>query len=218
MIVLGIGNRGLRMVERNRFTTIIVTGVPGVGKTTVLGELEKIARKEEKNILVVNFGDYMFREAVKQKLVSHRDQMRHLPLRTQLSLQRLAAISIREDADKILDEDSTLIVDTHAVIKTSTGFWPGLPREVVLELKPDSIVLIEAPPSIILDRQKRDTSRVRKDIADEKLIEELILMARIAAMSSATFVAASVYTVENIEGDPGYAAKKILELSSMLKK
>ncbi len=206
------------MVERNRFITIIVTGVPGVGKTTVLKELEEIAKKEGKNFLVVNFGDYMFKEAVKQKLVNHRDEMRHLPLRTQLSLQKLAAISIRGDADKTLDENSTLIVDTHAVIKTSTGFWPGLPREVVLELKPDSIVLIEAPPGVILARQKRDKSRVREDLANEKLIEELILMARIAAISSATFVAASVYTVENIEGDPSYAARKILELSSMLRR
>ena len=48
----------------DRVTKIaIVVGIPGVGKTTVLKNLIEKAGKEGIKIKVVNFGDYMFREA-----------------------------------------------------------------------------------------------------------------------------------------------------------
>ena len=195
----------------------MVTGVPGVGKTTVLGKVVEIMKNNGEQVLVVNFGDYMFRVASEQGLVKHRDEMRHLPLRKQLELQEMAAESIRRDAEQKLLEKGFLFIDTHAVIKTSTGYWPGLPENVVKELRPDSIVLVEAAPEIILTRQQRDRSRVRSDMGNVEAIKLLIEMARVAAMASAVRVAASVYLVENVEGDPGIAAQKIVELALRLR-
>jgi adenylate kinase len=205
------------MVPRNPFITVIVTGVPGVGKTTVLGIVSKLLEERKAKYLIVNFGDYMLSEAKRLGLVSHRDEMRHLPLRKQLELQEYAARAIIRDASEKLGEDGALLVDTHAVIRTSTGFWPGLPENVVKELKPDSIIVIEAPPEIIVDRQLRDKTRVRSDLADVNLVRELLNMARVAAMSSAVLVAASVYVVENVEGKPEEAAKRIVELIEKLR-
>ncbi|KSW12377.1 adenylate kinase [Pyrodictium occultum] len=205
------------MVLRNPFVTIIVTGVPGVGKTTVLNHVSEMIRERGGEILVVNFGDYMFRVASEQGLVKHRDEMRHLPLRKQLELQEHAARSIRSDAEQGLSERGFLFIDTHAVIKTSTGYWPGLPENVVKELRPDSIVLVEAPPEVILARQQRDKTRVRSDIGGVEAIKLLLDMARSAAMSSAVLVAASVYIVENVEGNPRVAAGKVVELAYMLR-
>lgn len=202
---------------RNPFVTIIVTGVPGVGKTTVLNHVSEMIRERGGEILVVNFGDYMFRVASEQGLVKHRDEMRHLPLRKQLELQEHAARSIRSDAEQGLSERGFLFIDTHAVIKTSTGYWPGLPENVVEELRPDSIVLVEAPPEVILARQQRDKTRVRSDIGGVEAIKLLLDMARSAAMSSAVLVAASVYIVENVEGNPRVAAGKVVELAYMLR-
>ena len=205
------------MVLRNPFTTIIVTGVPGVGKTTVLTQVRSILDSKGKNYLVANFGDYMFKVASSKGWVKHRDEIRHLHLIRQLELQEYAAEAIRLDAEKVLSEGDILFVDTHAVIRTDTGYWPGLPEEVVRNLRPDSIVVIESPPEIIVARQKRDSTRYRADLARVEVVRELLDMARLAAMSSAVLVAASVYIVENVEGDPSIAASKIVELAEKLR-
>jgi adenylate kinase len=211
------GRCGAAVVARNPFTTIIVTGVPGVGKTTVLMHTRSLLDEAGKKYMIVNFGDYMFRVASAHGLVSHRDEMRHLPLMKQLELQEFAAEAIRLDAEKNLDNGDVLIVDTHAVIKTDTGYWPGLPKQIVETLRPDSIVLIESPPSVIVERQRRDKTRQRSDLADEAKVAELLQMARLAAMSSAVLVGASIVLVENVEGDPGVAAKRIAELAAKLR-
>ena len=205
------------MVLRNPFVTLIVTGVPGVGKTTVLGEVDIILGKEGVPHMIVNFGDYMFREASRAGWVRHRDEMRHLPLRRQLQLQEMAARAIRLHAEKNIPSEGVLLIDTHAVVKTSTGYWPGLPENVVKELRPDSLVLIEAPPEVIFERQQRDRARKRSDIGGVEGIRELLSIARQAAMSSAALVAASVYIVENVEGRPEEAAAKIVELAKKLR-
>ena len=213
----GLEPEAIKMVERNPFTTIIVTGVPGVGKTTVLSHVSKILEEQGKPFLILNFGDFMFSEAKKRGLVEHRDQMRHLPLREQLRLQEYAAEAIIEHATEKLGSQGTLFVDTHAVIKTSTGYWPGLPQGVITRLRPDSIVLIESKPEEILARQERDKTRVRKDLASIEAITQIMELARVAAMASATFVAASVFIVYNVEGDPSIAAKEIVLLSEKLR-
>ncbi len=204
-------------VYRNPFVTVIVTGVPGVGKTTVLGKVREMLEAEGRSFMIVNFGDYMFSEASRAGWVRHRDEMRHLPLQKQLRLQEMAAEAIRRDAESKLPGDGALLIDTHAVIKTATGYWPGLPESVVKGLRPDSIVLIEAAPEIIYERQMRDKTRRRSDIGGPEGVKELLEFARMAAVASATLVAASVYPVENVEGHPEEAAKKIVELIKRLR-
>jgi adenylate kinase len=200
----------------NPFKTVIVTGVPGVGKTTVLEKLKEKAKEENIELLVVNFGDYMLKAAMEKGVVNDRDKLRTLDHRTQLRLQKEAASLIIKDARDKLGENGVLIVDTHSIVKTSSGYWPGLPEHVVKELRPDSIVLIEAKPEDIIRRQKKDETRYRKDIADPKVLSEMMTMARIAAVASATLTASSVYTVENPEGDLDYPVKKILDLFNLL--
>jgi len=205
------------LVSRNPFLTLIVTGVPGVGKTTVLREVSKILEERRVKHLVLNFGDFMLVAGKRLGLVEHRDQIRHLPLRRQLELQEEAAKAIVEEASSKLDENGVLLVDTHAVIKTSTGYWPGLPFGVVSVLKPDSIVVVESKPEEILARQVRDKSRYRADMSDIEIIKELLEIARSAAIASAVLVASSVYIVYNVEGDPSIAARKIVELIEKLR-
>ncbi len=205
------------MQLRNPFTTIVVTGVPGVGKTTVLNKLLEMLKSEGIEAVVSNFGDYMFKVASEKGLVKHRDEIRRLPLQTQLELQRWAAQAIVKDAAEKLGEKGVLIVDTHSVIKTPSGYWPGLPRHVIEELRPDSIVVIEADPELIIARRQRDKSRYREDMGGVEELRELMSMARTAAMASAVLTASSVFIVENPEGRPEEAARRILELVKMLR-
>uniref|UniRef100_A0A7J3ZL11 Adenylate kinase n=1 Tax=Fervidicoccus fontis TaxID=683846 RepID=A0A7J3ZL11_9CREN len=204
-------------IKRNPFKTVIVTGVPGVGKTTVLKEFEKKAVEKNIKLLIVNFGDYMLKAARSEGLAENRDQIRHLPQRAQLRLQGLAAREIVKDALKMLGEEDLLIVDTHSIVKTSSGYWPGLPEHVVRELNPDSIVLIETRAEEVLARQAKDKGRYRQDVGGSvEVIKELMLMARAAAVSSATLTASSVFIVENPPGSPESAAEELLRLVERL--
>ena len=57
---------------------VIITGVPGVGKTTVINTaMEKIAA-EGTPYQNINFGSFMFEVAAAEGLVQDRDQMRKL--------------------------------------------------------------------------------------------------------------------------------------------
>ncbi len=111
----------------------VVTGVPGVGKTSVM---EGIAR--EKGIRIVNFGTVMLEIAKSKGLVEDRDQIRKLPVEVQRDIQQKAG-------QKIFEMGNALI-DTHCTIKTPGGYYPGLPEWVLKTLKPNRIVLVEATP------------------------------------------------------------------------
>jgi len=203
-------------LERNPFKVVVVTGVPGVGKTTVIGHLEKLAASEGLKLHVVNFGSYMLDTAMKEGLVASRDEIRRLPLRRQLKLQALAAERIVADAAERLGDDGYLIVDTHALVKTAAGYWPGLPRHVLDHLKPDMIVVIEASPEEVAARQERDKTRFRADVGGVEGVKRLMENARAASFASAVHYASTVAIVENREGRAEEAARQILEYMKRL--
>jgi len=196
---------------RHPFRTVVVTGVPGVGKTTVLSHLEKMAKERGVKIKIVNFGTYMLDTALSEGLVKHRDEIRKLPLRKQLGLQARAAKRIIEDALKDLGEEGYLLIDTHALVKTPAGYWPGLPAHVLDELKPDMIAVIEAPPEVIASRQQKDVTRVRSDIGGVEGVKRLMEYARAASLASAVRYASTVAFIENPEGAPERAAEELLQ-------
>ncbi|MCS7126757.1 MAG: adenylate kinase [Aigarchaeota archaeon] len=139
---------------------VIVTAVPGAGKTTIL---KKISEKLS-SIKIVNFGDFMFEEACTKFGVVDRDDMRKkVSFRDYRILQEMAAkkiASIKED----------LLIDTHASIKTVYGYYPGLPSKVVELINPDVIVFLEFRPEDILARRMKDLS---KNVPEEKRMREV---------------------------------------------
>ena len=94
-------------------SVVIVTGVPGVGKSTVMAAAEEYGYK------IVNFGTTMFEEAQKEG-VNDRDDMRKLAIEDQQRLQKQAGEKISQMGD--------VVVDTHASILTPSGYMPGLPE------------------------------------------------------------------------------------------
>lgn len=183
-----------------------------MGKTTVLRILSSMLEERGLRHLVLNFGDYMLSVALSKGLVKSRDEIRRLGQRIQLELQERAAEMIIAEAGKKLGDDGILIVDTHAIIKTRAGVWPGLPEGVVKTLRPDLIVLLEADPKLIIRRQARDPSRYRRDMASEGFLREFMEQARVAAIASAVLTSSAVAFVENPEGKPEDAASAILNL------
>lgn len=203
------------MSEGKEAKIIVIAGLPGVGKSTVLSIARKKLENEGIEVEVVNFGDYMLKYLLGKGLVKDRDEIRKLPLRIQQEAQAAAGRMIREyfnERASKCEKEFVGFVDTHVLIKTPTGLWPGLPLHVISELKPASILLVEAPPEQIVARQLRDKTRFRKDYADVKLVKELMDLMRVYAISAATLVGASVNFIINEEGKPDVAADHVVNI------
>jgi adenylate kinase len=133
---------------------VIVTGVPGVGKTTVVNGALKMLEEEGITYKSLNFGTYMFEVAKKEGVVADRDEMRKLDREVQKRLQK-------EAAKEMARESGNVLIDTHASVKTPRGYLPGLPEWVLRELMPDTIVLVETDDDQILMRRLSDETRTR---------------------------------------------------------
>lgn len=180
----------------------VVTGMPGVGKTTVLNKaLEKLDSYE-----VVNFGDEMLKHAVERNLVKNRDEIRKLSLELQKEIQRTAAKNIAERG-----KEKNIIVDTHCTIKTPRGYLPGLPKWVLEELQPEIIVIVDADAGEIASRRAGDETRER-DAESIDEIKEQQMMNMCMAAGYAVLTGATVAFVENREGELEKAAEKLAAL------
>ena len=173
---------------------VIVTGIPGVGKTTVLNKAADIARQEY-TVEIVNYGSVMFDAAVNSGFVENRDQMRLLPPEKQREIQKNAAEIIAKKAA----QGKLLIVDTHMLIATPEGYLAGLPEWVITTLKPDVIVLVEAEPESIFSRRSKDETRTRDQDSTIEINTHQNLC-RAAATTISVLTGATVKIVKNKEG------------------
>ncbi|MGC9345737.1 MAG: AAA family ATPase, partial [Candidatus Bathyarchaeales archaeon] len=74
--------------------TIVVTGIPGTGKTTVCNIVEKLAKKAGVEVNVINYGTVMVEKLQKYKSDLERDAMRKADLDFQRKLQREVAEAV----------------------------------------------------------------------------------------------------------------------------
>lgn len=180
---------------------VVVAGIPGVGKTTVIDEAVTLLKRRGRRVKVVVFGTVMLEEA--QKLgVKHRDELRRLPVPVQRTLQVKAAQTIARMRSDIL------IVDTHLFLKTREGYWPGLPFDVLQALAPTNVILVEASVSEVVARRKKDSSRYR-DQVPEKTVEQESSLAREMLAATGVITGATLLRVLNSEGKAHEAAQAI---------
>lgn len=185
---------------------VIVTGIPGVGKTTVINTAVEICKqKYGEDVLILNFGTEMFEVASKAGQVKTRDEMRKMPTSQQRDNQRLAGIAIAKKARK-----AKVIVDTHTLIQTNNGYLIGLPEWVIREIQPKTIVLVEADSEKIAGRRSSDDTRTRdtQAISDIQIHQE---MCRAAAISVGTLTGATVRRIMNREGKVEEAAAELAQ-------
>ena len=187
--------------------TVIVTGVPGSGKTTVCSRVEKLAKSAGVAVNVINYGTVMMRLLQEHGRGMERDEMRKDNLDTQRKLQKEVAAIV---AEKMARLSGLTIVDTHMSIKTPAGYLPGLPAHNLSVLKPDMLVLVEAEPREISRRRMKDASR-KRDVAVEKSVTEELMFSRFMAGASAVLAGAPVKIVVNAEGKQEEAAREIFE-------
>ena len=174
---------------------VILAGVPGAGKTTVIQEALK-----EKDMKIVNYGTVML-EIAKEMGVKARDEIRKLPAEKQREIQEEAAETICKMGD--------VIVDTHCTIKTKEGYLPGLPYAILKKLNPRLIIIIEAEEKEIIARRAKDENIRERDAEGIEEIREHQMMNRIAAMTYATLTGATIKIVKNNDGMLETAAREV---------
>jgi len=187
---------------------VVVTGIPGTGKTTVCNELLKLMEQSKRKVAVINYGSVIVELSQKQGESLHRDELR----RSELSLQRdLQTEAAKRISQKIAAFEGDTIVDTHMSIKTKDGYWAGLPIHVLQLLNPNAFVLVEAEPHEVLFRRSKDVTRRRDKVLESEIAEEL-LFSRFMAAACSTLTGAPVKIVKNPNGKQLEAAEEILKL------
>jgi len=185
---------------------VVVTGVPGVGGTTITQKAMEKLSEEGINYKMVNFGTVMFEVAQEENLVEDRDQMRKFDPDTQKRIQKLAGRKIAE-----MVKESPVVVDTHSTIKTPKGYLPGLPVWVLNELNPDIIIVVETSGDEILIRRLNDGTRNR-DLETTAGIEEHQIMNRAAAMTYGVLTGATVKIIQNKNNLLDYAVEELISV------
>ncbi len=190
----------LYLVESKK---IIVVGIPGVGKTTLINKIAEIIKDRNKSVNVTNFGTIMF-EVSKEIGLNNRDELRKLPISEQKKLQKIAA----EKLSKI--DDDFVIIDTHAYIKTPAGFNPGLPYYVLQIIEPSLFISITAKTEEIYNRRMKDPTRNRDIVSIATIKKELDIQS--AMMSACAVLSGSpLKPILNREGKLEEAAIQIIE-------
>ncbi len=185
---------------------VVVTGVPGSGKSTVVQEALKQLKAQDVEYEFMNYGDVMLELMREREGVTDRDEMRKAPTGTYREIQREAGKRIARTAQR-----KFVLVDTHCLIKKPEGYYPGLPRWVIEELNPESIVIVEATPEEVARRRAKDTTRRR----DKELLDEVVehqLLNRATATAYAALTGATVRIIHNRDGKLSEAVKEMVEV------
>jgi len=189
---------------------VIVVGVPGVGKTSVINEAKKYLKYEFK---VINTGDIMFELAKEKYNINNRDEIRKkLTFEQQKEIQKEAIKRIKE-----MEKESDIILDTHLVIESYEGYIPGILREYAEILRPDGIAVIISDPDKIFVRRLKDIQIRGRDIENLKRIE---IQQNLTIYFTTIFMfeySTIVEVINNEEGLLEESAKKFAEFLNKLK-
>jgi Archaeal adenylate kinase len=126
--------------------TTVISGVPGVGASEVCRRARQHLGDSYK---LLNFGDVMLEKAIAQGIVSERADLGTLSRQETRRLQRRAGEFVSSTA-----RTNAVLVNTHFAVATAHGFLPGLHAEVLADIDPTRLVLIEADAETIADRRQ----------------------------------------------------------------
>ena len=181
---------------------IIIVGIPGVGKSTLVTKIVEILNSRQKSVSVNSFGTIMFEEAQKNG-IKNRDDLRKLSMKQQQNLQKKAAQNIAKL------EDDLVIIDTHTFINTNAGFYPGLPNSVLEIIKPSNFISVYARPEEIYNRRMKDTTRQRDVVSIDNIKKEMAISDAMLS-SCAVFSGSPMKPIFNTEGKVEEAAKTVI--------
>ena len=189
----------LLLVEHKK---VIIVGIPGVGKTSLVTTVVKKLSDNGIAVSVHSYGTLMLDEA-KNLGVQDRDELRRLPVEKQKELQKNTAEKISNLTDDIV------FIDTHAFISTKEGFYPGLPNHVIQIIQPTHFIAISARPEEIYNRRMKDETRNRDKVSIESIKKELAIQDSMLSTCSVLSVS-PMKVILNNEGKIEEAANNVI--------
>ena len=193
------------MAESNTKRVIIV-GIPGVGKTTVISKATDFLKQKGHNTNVVVFGSLMFEES-KEMNLKNRDEMRKLSVDEQRRLQEKVASRIATM------KDDFVIIDTHLLINTDEGYYPGIPMHLLEIIKPTNIIMIAAEPHDVMNRRQQDESR-KRDIRAETDIQNELNISKVMIACCSVISGSPFLTIMNNNNEIDKAALSVANVLS----
>lgn len=187
-------------MEENK--RIIMVGIPGVGKSTLLSRVVEMLDGRSIKVSVNSFGTIML-ETAAELGITDRDEMRRLAVSSQHDLQRTAAQRIAGITADVV------IVDTHAFISSPEGYYPGLPEHVLRIINPTNYISVSAKPEEIYSRRINDQTRNRDVISLQTIKTELGIQAGMIS-ACAVITGSPVKFVQNNEGQVDKAASTVI--------
>ena len=181
---------------------VVIVGIPGVGKTSLIAKIAELIKQKNKTVSVHSYGTVMFEEAKKMG-IKNRDELRTLPIAKQKELQKIAAEMISSLSDDVI------FIDTHAFISTKAGFYPGLPNYVIQIIQPTNFIAITASPVEIHNRRMKDETRERDPISIEDIKKELAVQDAMLS-SCSVFSGSPMKVIFNHEGKIEEAASNVI--------
>ncbi len=181
---------------------IVLVGIPGVGKTSLLTKIVGILKNKNIQVKVISYGTLMF-DLAKANGLQDRDGLRKLPISEQQNLQKIAAEKIATQTEEIV------IIDTHAFITSTEGYYPGLPEYVLKIIKPSNFISVAAKPEEIYNRRMQDETRIRDNITLINIRKELEYQTGMIS-ACAVITGTPVRHILNDEGKIDEAADKII--------
>ena len=181
---------------------VVIVGIPGVGKTSLITKIAELIKQKNKTVSVHSYGTVMLEEAKKMG-IKNRDELRMLPIVKQKQLQKIAAEMLSNLSDDVI------FIDTHAFISTKAGFYPGLPNYVIQIIQPTNFIAITASPNEIHNRRMKDETRDRDPVSIEDIKKELAVQD--AMLSSCSVLSGSpMKVIFNHEGKIEEAASNVI--------
>ena len=138
---------------------IIVVGIRGVGKSSVLNKVVK----KYKGVRQLTFSDTMLEVCKEKGLAEDRDDLRKIPYDTYVNIKR-------ETWDRRAGQKDDIIIDTHAFVEHTGRYVPGLPEESIRKFKNlCGLFFIDVDNDTIRARSERDKTRIREGHTDLEL-------------------------------------------------
>jgi adenylate kinase len=193
---------------------IIVTGLTGVGKTSVINKaINEHGTPTGKNIKHRSYGTILLNEGKQQGIIENRDEITDLEPDTYDELQEFTANRIAELGETMTnsENDPVVVIDTHATLNTPTGYRAGFTKRDLNTINPDQFVYITADGEEIRARRENDDTRDR-DLPSVTLINEQDTISLQTVTTFSVETRAPVKVIHNHDGELNQSSEKLNSL------
>lgn len=179
--------------------SVLVTGVQGVGKSTVAEDAARILDVE-----CWNYADFMLRV---DPDLGNKDDIRRLDAERRTAIYHRVDVLLDQLFDPSSGRDQYVLLENHLSIVDATGIHT-FPHEHVHRYRPLGLAIIEGDPDAIVARRRQDQKRDDRRLGTPAEVREQQAVNRAEAALIAAEFGIPMFVISN-DGDPGRVARAL---------